>query len=78
MKEILPPKDGLAGEYRATVTSTEHPDGLMLVQVRVFGLMDDVPEPALPWAEYLLPIGARENHGDFLPCLRGGLGMDPV
>ena len=55
-------------EFEALVICDDDPDGLTRVKVRVFGLMDGVPEDSLPWATYLLPVGARVNSGDFKPA----------
>jgi hypothetical protein len=56
------------GDYIAVVESVSDPENLMRVQVRVYGVFTDkVPKADLPWAEYLLPIGARTNDGYFTP-----------
>jgi len=56
------------GEYIAIVESVSDPENMMRVQARVFGVFTDkVPKEDLPWAEYLLPIGARVNDGYFTP-----------
>lgn len=54
-------------ELEAVVVSVQDPDKQMRVQVRVFGVFDDVPDDKLPWATYKLPIGARVGQGDFTP-----------
>ena len=57
------------GSYRATVTDINDKTGSMKAQVKVNGLMDGIPDEALPWAEYLLPIGytyTPVNEGDLV------------
>jgi len=56
------------GTYHAIVTNTTDPEGLLRVQVRVYDLFDGVADADLPFAEYLLPIGARQNDGFFTPA----------
>lgn len=51
---------------RATVVTTVHPKSLMLVQVRVDGQHENIPEANLPWAERALPDG-----GTYVPLLVG-------
>ncbi|HAV1601624.1 TPA: baseplate protein [Enterobacter hormaechei subsp. xiangfangensis] len=58
----------LPGKYKAMVGNTKHPDGLMMCQVKLVTLWDGIPEEALPWAEYQLPIGAA-----FVPAKTGDL-----
>lgn len=53
-------------EMRGTVVSTADPKNLMRAKVRVTGLWDELPDSALPWAEYRLQIG-----GAFAPCVVG-------
>ncbi|MDI7855080.1 phage baseplate assembly protein V [Vibrio parahaemolyticus] len=60
-------------ELEAVVVSVQDPDKQMRVQVRVFGVFDDVPDDKLPWATYKLPIGARVGQGDFTPVQTGDL-----
>lgn len=72
LKAPLNPLDNRA-EFEAEVISTDDPDRLMRARVRVFGLMDDVPDDALPWATYKLPVGARFNEGDFRPAHLGDI-----
>lgn len=57
----------LFGSYPAQVVNTEHPDGLYMVSVRVLGLWDSVPDKDLPYAEFLLPLGAKPEHGHAVP-----------
>lgn len=61
------------GAYRCIVEDVNHPDGLMLARVRVIGEWEGVNVVDLPWAEYMLPIGARPNDGDFNPAQKGDL-----
>ncbi|MDE9545436.1 phage baseplate assembly protein V [Xenorhabdus bovienii] len=60
-------------ELEAVVVNVQDPEKQMRVQVRVFGVFDDVPDDKLPWATYKLPIGARVNEGDFTPVQTGDL-----
>lgn len=64
------PKEYLK-EYQAEVMNTDDPEKLMRVQVRVMGLMDNISEQDLPWAEYKLPVGFGYNEGGFIPAQRG-------
>ncbi|WFQ78137.1 phage baseplate assembly protein V (plasmid) [Xenorhabdus sp. SF857] len=60
-------------ELEAVVISVMDPEKQMRVQVRIWGVFDDVPDDKLPWATYKLPIGARANEGDFTPVQVGDL-----
>ncbi|MCC8380051.1 phage baseplate assembly protein V [Xenorhabdus sp. PB30.3] len=60
-------------ELEAVVVNVQDPEKQMRVQVRVFGVFDDVSDEKLPWATYKLPIGARVNEGDFTPVQVGDL-----
>jgi hypothetical protein len=56
------------GNHIGRAESTEDPDRMMRVQVRDMVIHTaKVPKADLPWAEYLLPIGARVNDGFFTP-----------
>ncbi len=57
----------LMGSYQAQVVDVEHPDGLYLASVRLLGLWDNIPDPDLPWAEFLLPLGAKPSSGHAVP-----------
>lgn len=71
---LTPINDQFArAEHEAVVVNDADPRGLMRVQVRVFGMMDAVPDSSLPWATYKLPVGARANSGDFHPAHIGDL-----
>ena len=72
MSEISAPLNPLGDrpEFEAEVISTDDPSKLMRAKVRVYGLMDGVPESKLPWATYRLPVGARANEGDFRASAR--------
>lgn len=61
------------GAYRCVVEDVAHPDGLMLARVRILGEWEGVNVVDLPWAEYMLPVGARPNDGDFNPAQKGDL-----
>lgn len=58
----------LLHRYRARIVDNKHPKGWHKAKIRVLVLWDDIPEADLPWAEYLLPLGARENEGEAMPC----------
>lgn len=57
----------LLGSYPAKVVNVEHPDGLYMASIRLLGLWDSLPSHVLPWAEFLLPIGAKPSNGHVLP-----------
>jgi len=58
----------IIGKRRAKIVSTVHQGGMMKAQIRLMHEWDDMPDSALPWAEYLLPIG-----GGFVPTIAGDL-----
>ena len=57
----------LFSSYVAAITNVEHPDGLYMAQVRLLGLWDVLPIDALPWAEFVLPLGAKSESGHAIP-----------
>ena len=59
------------GRYRAVVVSNQHPRDWHMAKVRLVGFWEGVPESELPWAEYMLPIGARPREGGILPVQKG-------
>lgn len=60
------------GDYIGKVESIADPKKLLRVQVRVYGVFtDSVPARDLPWAEMMLPLGARPNDGLFIPMRVG-------
>lgn len=61
------------GRYRAKVVDNKHPKGWHMAKVRVLGLFDPIPDSALPWAEYILPLGARPKEGGMMPVQAGDL-----
>lgn len=63
----------LYGKWRAVVVNTKHPDKHYKAQIRVLGLWDKWPDAALPWAEYILPLGTRDNSGGAIPSEVGDL-----
>ncbi len=63
----------LRDKYRAEVVSIKHPKGQHKAKVRVLVLWDHILDADLPWAEYLLPLGARVNEGEAMPCKVGDL-----
>jgi hypothetical protein len=63
----------LLGEYQAEVVNVTHPDALYMVTVRLLGLWDAIPDGDLPYAEFLLPIGAKPKAGHAVPVEAGDL-----
>lgn len=59
--------------YRGIVVSTEDPKQLMRVQVRVFDVLEGIPDRDMPWATYQLPLGSRPNDGMLCPAREGDL-----
>lgn len=60
-------------ELEAIVLDTNDPERMLRVQVRIFGLFDDVQDKDQPWCTYKLPLGARVKEGDFTPVHVGDL-----
>ncbi|MCX4030355.1 phage baseplate assembly protein V [Spartinivicinus marinus] len=67
--ELNPPLS--PSHYHGQVINTDDPKKCQRVQVQILGLTEGVPTDKLPWAEYLLPIGARYNAGSFTPVQVG-------
>lgn len=61
------PSGLMYGSYPAKVTNVEHPKGLYMAQVQLLGLWDAVALDTLPWADFLLPLGAKVNAGHGVP-----------
>ncbi len=55
------------GSYPATVVSVDHPDGLFMAKIRLNGLWASLSDDVLPWAEFLLPLGAKSEAGHAIP-----------
>lgn len=56
-------------DWRAIVVDPSDPNGTMKAKIKVLGMMEGIPDEALPWAEFLLPIGYRfepVNKGDLV------------
>lgn len=60
-------------DYQATVVAVEHPKGLHMAKVRLLGLWDTLSDDVLPWAEFLLPLGAKPSAGQHVPVEVGDL-----
>jgi hypothetical protein len=74
MKSIIkqPPRKKYDGQYIGVVELLSDPEELMRVKVRVFPIFPSgLPVEGLPWAEYLLPVGARAGDGVFIPVKVG-------
>lgn len=68
------PSGLMFGSYPAEVVEAAFPDtGLYKVKVRLLGLWADIPPADLPYAEFLLPLGARPNAGHAVPVNAGDL-----
>jgi hypothetical protein len=61
----------LNGSYQAQVVNVSHPDGIYMASIRLIKLWDAVRDGDLPWAEFLLPIGAKPSNGHVLPVEPG-------
>lgn len=55
------------GSVPGKVIDVSHPNGLFLAKVRALGLWDAIPDIDIPWAEFLLPLGARPDSGRHIP-----------
>ncbi|MCG6418897.1 phage baseplate assembly protein V [Vibrio fluvialis] len=63
----------LNGNYQAEVVDVNHPDDLYLAKIRLINLWSAVPDADLPWAEFMLPIGAKASSGRVIPVEPGEL-----
>ena len=63
----------LNNSYQAKIVSVDHPKGLFLAKIRLLGLWDNIAEQDLPWGEFLLPLGCRQNEGQHIPVNVGDL-----
>ncbi|MGX9459455.1 phage baseplate assembly protein V (plasmid) [Photobacterium damselae subsp. damselae] len=61
------PSGAMSHAYQAKVINTKHPEGLFMAKVRIMGLWDSIPEEDIPWAEFLLPLGAKQGAGHHIP-----------
>ena len=61
------------GRYRAEVIDNKHPKYWHMAKIRLLGYWDDIPEKSLPWAEYMLSLGARKDEGEMMPVQPGDL-----
>ncbi len=61
------------GRYRAEVIDNKHPKNWHMAKIKLLGYWDDIPDKALPWAEYMLSLGARTGEGDMMPVQPGDL-----
>lgn len=55
-------------QYRAVVVNPVDAKGRNKVQIKCDGIMEGIPDDALPWAEFLLPLNYR-----YTPLLKGDL-----
>ena len=67
------PSGLMYGSYPSKVTSVTHPKNLYMAQVKLLGLWDAVAPETLPWADFLLPLGAKVNAGRGVPVEVGDL-----
>ncbi|QFT40103.1 hypothetical protein GGC03_27270 (plasmid) [Vibrio sp. THAF191c] len=63
----------LYGRYQAQVVNVVHPEKLYMVSVRLLALWDAIPDEDLPYAEFMLPLGAKPEHGHAVPVEKGDL-----
>lgn len=61
----------LYSSYQAVIESVTHPQNLYLAQVRLLAVWDNIPVQDLPWAEFLLPLGAKPAAGEAIPVETG-------
>ncbi len=57
----------LHGSYQAKVVDVSHPEGLYLARIRLLHVWDSIKDSDCPWAEFLLPIGAKASAGEVVP-----------
>lgn len=67
------PSGLMHGSYPSKVVNVEHPKKLYMAQVQLLGAWDSIPIIDLPWADFLLPLGAKPNHGHGVPVEVGDL-----
>lgn len=63
----------LYGRFRAEVVNPVHPQGLYMATVRLLVLWDAIEDSNLPYAEFLLPLGAKPSAGEVVPVEQGNL-----
>ena len=61
------------GTYVGEVVSVADPEKRCRVRVNVYDVFDGVPVNALPWANFVLPLGARKGEGMITPVQVGDL-----
>lgn len=61
------------GMHRAIVENVDHPQKLLLVQIRLLSEWDNIPVDNLPWAEFIYSVGSRENDGSYKSVSVGDL-----
>lgn len=61
------------GTYIGEVVAVDDPEKRCRVKVKVYDIFDGVPEAALPWANCVLPPGAREGEGTVTPVRIGDM-----
>lgn len=59
------------GVYVGEVVSVDDPEKRCRVKVNVYDVFDGVPVSALPWANFVLPLGARKGEGTINPVQVG-------
>lgn len=58
-------------DYAAKVVKLSGKDQFLMAQVDIPELLEGADANLLPWATYLLPVGASANSGDFTPATVG-------